>query len=98
MIKISLPNPNDYTNDVKMFLRHMELSVHHAQKAWEEIEKDAKENPEEYDENWRQNYWVIFRFPRVDLYERESDNDGNVKVHVDEENETMQNIELEISN
>lgn len=80
-----------------MFLRQMELSIHHAKKAWEEIEKDAEEHPEEYAENWKENYWIVFRFPKIDLYERESDKDGNVKVHVDEENDGMQNIEMEIS-
>lgn len=95
MIKISLPNPTEY--DIKMFFRQMELSIHHAQKAWEEIEKDAKENPDEYAENWRENYYVMYRFPRIELYDREQDNDGNVKVHVDEEGDQMQNIEIEIS-
>ena len=97
MIKISLPNPNDYQGDIKMFLRQCELSIHHATKAWEEIEKDALEHPDKYEENWREDYWSIFRFPEMDLNERESDKDGNVKVHADEVNEGMQNILLEIS-
>lgn len=97
MIKVSLPNPNDYSNDIDLFLRHLELSLHHTQKAWEEIKKDATEHPEEYAENWKENYWITFRHPKMDLYERESDKEGCVKVHLDEEGDQMQHIELEIN-
>lgn len=98
MIKISLPNPNDYDKDIKHFLRQMELTVHHAQKAWEEIEKEAKEHPEEWADNWKENFYVTFRFPEIDLYERDQDEQGRVKVHVDEESSGMQEVVLEIAN
>ena len=97
-IRVSLPKPKDTDgNNIKRFLRQMELSIHHLQKSWEEIEKDAKNNPSEYDENWRDNYYLMFRFPQINLYDREQDSEGNVKVHVDEEGDTMQDIEVVIS-
>lgn len=88
-IKISLPKPNDTSGkEIKQFLRQMELCVHHLQKSVEEIEK---EDPEDF-----KNYYIIYRFPDIDLYNREQDSQSNVKVHVDEESEEMQNIEIEI--
>lgn len=96
-IKVSLPKPNNTDGkEIKWFLRQMELSVHHLQKSWELLEQDAKEHPEEFDENWRDNYSLMFRFPKVNLYGREQDKEGFVKVHVDEETEQMQHIEIEI--
>lgn len=97
-IKVGLPKPNNIDGkDIKWFLRQMELSVHHLQKSWDEVEKEAKENPEDYDESWRENLFLVYRFPRIDLYNREQDDKGFVKVHVDEENDQMQEIEIEIS-
>jgi hypothetical protein len=97
MVKISLPDPNEFEGDVKHFLRQLELSVHHAQKAWERIETEAKENPTEWDEKWRDNFYVTFRFPKIDLYSRPQDEKGFAKVHVDEERDEMQDVELEIN-
>lgn len=98
-IKVSLPKPNDTDGkDIPLFLRQMELAVHHLKKSWEEIERDAKENPDDYDENWRENYFLMYRFPKINLYEREQDDKGNVSIHVDEEGDEMQLIEVEIAN
>jgi hypothetical protein len=36
-MKIKLPNPNDFINDVMGFLDQMELCVHHARKSAEKI-------------------------------------------------------------
>lgn len=91
MIKISLPNPTDYKGKggIKQFLRQLELSVHHAQKAYEEIEKD---------DMFTEDAFVAYRFPRVgSFYDLEQDNEGFVKVHVDDESSDFQNIEIEIS-
>lgn len=96
-IRVSLPKPEDTNGgDIKRFLRQMELSIHHLQKSWEEVEKDAIENPEEYEEGWRDSYYLMYRFPKINLYEREQDSEGNVKVHVDEEFDQMQEVEIEI--
>jgi len=87
-IRVSLPKPGDTTGkEIKHFLRQMELSVHHLQKAVEEIEKEK-----ELDENC----YITYRFPLMNLYEREQDGEGFAKVHVDEENDEMQLIEVEI--
>lgn len=96
-IRVSLPKPDNITGkDIKRFLRQMELSVHHLQKSWEEIEEDARKNPADYEENWQDNYYLIYGFPQLKLYSREADNEGFVKVHQDEEGEQMQDIEIEI--
>lgn len=47
-MKIKLPNPNDFANDIPGFLDQMELCVHHARKSAEKIlsrysEKDIEE-------------------------------------------------------
>lgn len=97
-IKVSLPKPdNTDGREIKWFLRQMELSIHHLQKSWDELEKEAKENPNDFDENWRDNYFLMYRFPKINLYSREQDEKGFVKVHVDEEGEQMQEIEIEIA-
>lgn len=89
-IKVGLPKPEDTcgARNIKHFLRQMELCVHHLQKAVEEMEKAGEISKETY---------IIYRFPGVDLQGRESDNEGYVKVHVDEETDQMQNIEIEIA-
>lgn len=97
MVKISLPNPNEFAGDVSHFLRQLELSVHHAQKAWQRIEAEAENPKNGYGEKWRDNVYITFRFPKIDLYSREQDDKGYAKVHVDEEGDQMQLIELEIS-
>lgn len=88
MIKIRLPNPNDYQGNIKGFLRQLELSVHHAQKSYEQLEKDELISDETF---------CTYRHPSVNLYDRESDSDGYVKVHVDEESNQFLNIEIEIA-
>lgn len=89
-IKISLPKPSETTGkEIDLFLRQLELCVHHLQKSWEEIKK---ENPEDIE-----NYFLVYRFPRIQLYDREQDDRGFVKVHVDEESDQMQNIEVELA-
>lgn len=41
-INVNLPKPENVNGyDIKGFLRQMELSIHHLQKSWEEVEKDA---------------------------------------------------------
>lgn len=91
VIKIALPNPNE-SDGIKQFLRQLELSVHHAQKAIEEEEKSN--GPETIT---GEEAYAIFRFPLIDLYEREQDGQGFVKVHVDEEATNMQEIEIKIN-
>jgi len=87
MIKISLPNPNEYEN-IEGFLRQLELTVHHAQKAYEQLEKDDMITEDTY---------ITFRFPKVNLYSREYDDKGFAKVHVDEETNQFLEIEIEIA-
>lgn len=96
MVKISLPNPNDYSGDIdgtkryeqmKAFLRQLELSVHHAQKSLEQMKADDMIGEDSF---------ITFRHPQMDLYDRESDDKGFVKVHVDEEGDQMLDIEIEI--
>jgi len=97
-IKISLPNPQDFSGssnadgkerakEMRHFLKQMELTIHHAQKALEQLEKDDMLGEDSY---------ITYRHPQMDLYNREQDKEGNVKVHVDEESEEMNDIEIEI--
>ena len=94
-IKVSLPKPNDTSGvHIKRFLRQLELSVHHLQKSVEEMEKEGE---------LTENTYIIYRFPKMNLYDRlEKETldgaEGFAKVHVDEENDQMQEIEIEISN
>lgn len=67
----------------------MELCIHYLQKSVEEMEKDGELSDDTF---------IIFRFPRMNLYGRESDGKGYVKVHCDEETDQMQEIEIEIAN
>ena len=100
MIKITLPNPNEfqYQGGVKHFLRQLELCVHHAQKAYEEIKNNKKENGE-YEAS--DNEYVVFRQPNMDFYEIDrvdgSDENGYIKIHVDAQSDKGQEIVLEIS-
>lgn len=88
-IKVSLPKPKDTTGkEIKPFLRQMELCVHHLLKSVEEMEKEGEITEDTF---------LIYRFPKINLYGREQDDKGNVKVHVDEEADEMQEIEIEIS-
>ncbi len=95
MVKITLPNPNEFEGNVKGFLRQLELAVHHAQKSYQAMVEDGEINDSE-------SSYVSYRFPLIDLYERSEDpvfalKDGYVRVHVDEEGDQMQNIVLEIN-
>lgn len=88
-IKGGLPKPNDTNGkEIKKFLRQMELGVHFLTKSVEELEKDG-----ELDDGT----FITFRFPRSNLYGRAQDKNGNVLVHVDEEFDQMQEIEIEIA-
>lgn len=88
-IKISLPKPNDTSGkEIDLFLRQMELCIHHLQKSWEEIKKDDKNI---------EDYYIMYRFPKIDLYNREQDDKGFTKVHADEEGNQMQEIEVELA-
>lgn len=89
MFKIALPVPSEYENDIESFLAQMKIAITAAQKSYEQITKNLTKEE-------KANFYVSYRFPQIDLYERESDDKGFVKVHVDEESTQMQNIELEI--
>ena len=100
MVKITLPNPNDYqyNGGIKHFLRQLELCVHHAQKAYKEIQDGRKKDGEEITHDAE---YVIFRQPRMDfddIYDSEgSDAEGKIKIHVDKQIEDGQEILLEIN-
>jgi len=88
-IRVSLPKPEDTTGkEIKHFLRQMELTIHHLQKAVEEMEKEGE---------LTEDTFIVYRFPKMNLYDKKSDNEGFVKVHVDDETNKMQDIELEIA-
>jgi len=100
MVKITLPNPNDYCYEggIKPFLRQLELCVHHARKAYQEIQKEREEldepitNPDEF---------IVFRQPEMDFMKIEEtegcDKDGKIKIHQDKQGEEGQQIVLEIN-
>lgn len=90
MVKIKLPNPNEFRENPKQFFRQLELAVHYAQKSYEEMEKDGSFTSGEDSDNF-----IVFRFPKLNLYEREDIGEGFVKVHVDEESEL--DVEIEIA-
>lgn len=83
-MKIKLPNPDDYGNDVMGFLEQMELCVHHAKKSAEKIlakysEEDIKEGND--------TPYVVFRHPQID-YE---------KYYEIIDNQLDQDIEIEVA-
>ncbi len=86
-ITVSLPKPRDTTGkNIKGFLRQMELSIHHLQKAVDEMEKD---------ELLTDSTFIIYRFPFLERqynYEKED----VAKVHTDESSDGMQEIEIQI--
>lgn len=87
-IKVALPKPNDTSGvDIKKFLRQMELCVHYLKKSVEELEKQGEDMEE---------YFLMYRFPRMKLDSRKSDGEGRVLVHIDEENDQMMDIEIQI--
>ena len=88
MVKITLPNPDNFGGDIKHYLRQLELAVHHAQKAWDAIETDdLMPDPEAR--------FVTYRFPFLDL--EKSDPDGNVVMRVDDLRGAIMTIEIEIA-
>ena len=91
MFKIALPNPNEFENNIKGFFAQFRVVLKAAEKSYEEATKGL------IDEEQKSAMWLIYRFPEIELNEREQDNEGNVKVHVDEEGDSMQKIELEIN-
>ncbi len=85
-IKVSLPKPENITGkEIKSFLRQMELSLHHLEKAVEQMDTDGL---------LTENTYILFHFPHLER-QWTKDND-NAKVHVDENAEEMQEVELEI--
>lgn len=90
-MRFILPNPNEYQHDFLAFIKQMELTLHHARKSFQSETEGLTDEQIE-------NYFFIFRFPKINLYDREQDKEGFVKIHVDEEGEEMQNIEIEFSN
>ena len=92
-MRFPLPNPADYSKDVFGWIKQTELTLHHIRKSFEHsIEGLTQEEINTYYDN----LIFCFRHPEINLYNREQDNEGNVKVHVDEEGEQMTEIELEI--
>jgi hypothetical protein len=87
MVTIKLPKASDEM-PVAQFLRQLELAVHHAKKSYEALREEADLSGEEIE------YYVTYRFPSLNLYEREMDDEGKVKVHVDEEGELVPEIEF----
>jgi len=63
-MKVHLPNPDDYLNDIHGFLDQMELCVHHARKSAEKIlARYSKEDIEEGNDT----PWICFRIPAFDI-------------------------------
>lgn len=94
MVKIALPNPNDYNGNIKQFLRQLELAVHHAQKSYEQLIEDGSIKDDSESGNF-----ITYRHPELDFYDMEekSDKDGFVKIHVDNGERWSKNIEIEIA-
>jgi hypothetical protein len=90
MFKIALPNPSEFEYDFKSYFAQMKIAIKAAEKSYEQLTKNLTE------EQLKDYLYITYRFPKIDLYSREQDNEGNVKVHVDEESDEMQSIELEI--
>ena len=87
-IKVSLPKPNDTCGkSIQSFLRQMELSIHHLQKAVEEMEKDGLLTDTTY---------IMYRFPFLERQYKYGEED-NATVHVDDTADAMQEVELEIN-
>jgi hypothetical protein len=62
-MKINLPNPDEYVNDIMGFLDQMELSVHHARKSAEKIlSKYSLEDIKEGNDT----PWITLRIPAFD--------------------------------
>ena len=87
MVKISLPNPNNYQGNVKSFLRQMELAVHHMQKSIDELIESG-----EWREGEETDTFFVFRFPSLDLISKDE-----ITITSDEEVDEMQNIDIEFA-
>lgn len=87
MFKISLPNPSEHSPED--FFAQMKIVIKSAQIAYEQITKDLTKEE-------KNNYWMHYSFPQLNLFSRVKDKDNFVKVNIEEEGEEMQNIELEI--
>ncbi len=61
-MKIHLPNPDDYVDDIVGFLDQMELCVHHARKSAEKILSKYDDKDKE-DGNYP---WICLRIPAFD--------------------------------
>lgn len=95
MVKIALPNPDDYSGNIKQFLRQLELAVHHAQKAYDQLVVDGSivDGPES-------DNFISFRHPKLNFYEMNDiqKRDGSmVEIHVDDGEERLRQIEIEIA-
>lgn len=62
MVTIKLPEANVAGVQIKHFLKQLELSVHHAQKAYEQMEKDGMITEDSY---------IAYKFSTLNLYKRE---------------------------
>jgi len=83
-IKVNLPKPENTTGkDIKSFLRQMELSVHHLQKAVEQLETDGLLTEATY---------IIYRYPVLESIQ----NEGKV-ITEDDLDEGGQEIRVEIN-
>lgn len=88
MVKISLPNPNDFHDKPEQYFRQLELAIHHARKSYEELKNS---------DDISEDFYITYRHPEIDLHNQELDDESFVKIHVDQENEGMQNIEIELN-
>jgi hypothetical protein len=84
-MKIKLPNPNDFPNDVIGFLDQLELCVHHAKKAAEKIL--AKYSIEDI-ENGNDTPYMTFASPTLT---------GEEFDKFDPDAQWIEDIELEIA-
>lgn len=99
MVKIALPNPDDYQGNIKQFLRQLELAVHHAQKAYDQLIEDGSIEDTKESDNF-----ICYRHPKLDFYDlaeqqkKDGTSDGShVNIHVDDGEEKVREIEIEIS-
>ncbi len=62
-IKVSFPNPNDYTNDIDAFVEQLELSVYHIKKAVEKAKNSGYLSNADVD---NQGWFFNYRIPVID--------------------------------
>lgn len=95
-MKIKLPNPEDYVNDIMGFLDQMELCIHHAKKSAEKIL--SKYSPEDI-EKGEDTPWIEFASPYLENLPGfcDSTNSGIEKRdYLDPDQEWRHDLELEI--